>query len=704
MATVARPQSRSLTRGESWQRIGAKIAELPTAYTGSKNREAPADWFKAPPKIEWQAPKALSPEQHTTLVGKLKGVIQSNRQDAIAKAKETRQLVAVHGIKDKFTMKRRTGDLILPPDAPPGAVNRAYNHAAMLALHDFGVLDYDFWMSDSQKEELTPLIPFMRYTRRRLWNEMRTGDLKGASQPYRAEFGKPFADQRRDKRTGAVRLRLRPNDVLVKAFDETKVKRDEDGKFASKGGTTIAGTLADLKESIVSPLSDESKVKRDDDGKFAPKNRKLLADLKESIVSPLRSPVNQGILGSVGGAVGIMGLNAGIVAAAAMPRGTPAIRRVLRGLARSGGTASLLATSALAVGSVAMETTAAIRRRPEDGWVGPSWSDRLNYAGNMVWPAGAGAVGLYYGLTGHGRGLTILARTLPKLGSNAVAAIVPSLGQSLKIDRASRLAAVRSAIKANPGTIVWRGAPATHDFTPIPRGYTAVYAATKKKVTRGYGAGQEALGSVTAFKVSPKAKLLELGLDFPEDAISTDKRKMPKDLVPFYERLVAAGHNGSWGSTKRDFSGLSALHTNPTEAQKNILEEAGYHGTIGRSRNVALFDTKMLTPLYAQDRAFGTVTFPKKPLTKAAPSDCIDDRVATQVQEADRILSSAAPQPGAARRRIDPHVASVLADVDRLLGPAPVPPVPETPELRLKRNAMVADLRIPLADVLRRAA
>jgi hypothetical protein len=62
------------------------------------------------------------------------------------------------------------------------------------------------------------------------------------------------------------------------------------------------------------------------------------------------------------------------------------------------------------------------------------------------------------------------------------------------------------------------------------------------------------------------------------------------------------------------------LHVAPTAAQVKILQAAGYHGTIGQSRNIALFDTSRLTPLYAQDRVSGRVKFPKrKPVAKLAP-------------------------------------------------------------------------------------
>lgn len=214
-------ERRSLTRGETWQRVGAKLPELPVEYTGSRQRELPADWFTAPPKIDWQIPKDMPVDAHLTTLGHLRRIVKDNRSGAIEKAKVTRQKVAVHGIKDRYTLKRRTGDLILSPDAPRGTVNRAYNHAAMMALHDFGVVDYNFpKMSQPMKDELTPLVPFMRFVHRRLSQEMRKDPATaGKYAPYVQAFGKPFADNRTDKRTGAVRLRLRPNKEFVKDAD-----------------------------------------------------------------------------------------------------------------------------------------------------------------------------------------------------------------------------------------------------------------------------------------------------------------------------------------------------------------------------------------------------------------------------------------------------------------------------------------------------
>lgn len=243
---------RSLTRGETWQRIGSKLPELPISYTGSCEREAPVDGWKEM-SILWQAPKALPPEQHIKLLGKLKGIIAQHREPAAEKAKVLRQLVAVHGMKDRFTLKRRTGPLTLDPETPRGAVNRAYNHASMLALHDFGVVDYGpFKMSDEQKAELTPLIPYMRFVRRRLFNAFRDGDMKGQSAPYRAEFGKPFRDNRTD-RAGLVRLRLRSNDEFVKLAEATPNPDGIERKAGRGGLLTEAEVRAAASRAALNP-------------------------------------------------------------------------------------------------------------------------------------------------------------------------------------------------------------------------------------------------------------------------------------------------------------------------------------------------------------------------------------------------------------------------------------------------------------------
>ena len=68
-------------------------------------------------------------------------------------------------------------------------LNQAYNHGALAALHDHGIIDAaSFKMDDTLKAELTPLIPYMTYVRRRLAAKMLAQE-KGSWKPYRDEFG-----------------------------------------------------------------------------------------------------------------------------------------------------------------------------------------------------------------------------------------------------------------------------------------------------------------------------------------------------------------------------------------------------------------------------------------------------------------------------------------------------------------------------------
>jgi hypothetical protein len=203
---------RSLIRSSLAARASKTL--IPPSYTGSSTPERSVDAWKEL-HLRWQEPPDLTEGKHETLKSKLTSLVRNDRQDAVAKAKVTRQLVAVNGYRDKFTEKRRIGPLTLDPATPRGAANRAYNHAAMLALHDFGIVDYDFKLSDHQKAELTPLIPFMRFVRRRLWNAMRSDDLKGANAPYRDAFGKPFPKPKFTP-DGKERIRLRPNLEFIK--------------------------------------------------------------------------------------------------------------------------------------------------------------------------------------------------------------------------------------------------------------------------------------------------------------------------------------------------------------------------------------------------------------------------------------------------------------------------------------------------------
>ena len=143
---------RSFSRGEAWQRVGAKLSAMPPNYTGSNTREKPVGSFIKQP-ITRQIPKTMGVAESDALFRRLTAIVKGERAGAIEKALVTRQKVAVHGLKDRFTLKRRTGDFILPADAPRSSVNKAFNHAAMLALHDTGTVKYgpDFKMDDDLK-------------------------------------------------------------------------------------------------------------------------------------------------------------------------------------------------------------------------------------------------------------------------------------------------------------------------------------------------------------------------------------------------------------------------------------------------------------------------------------------------------------------------------------------------------------------------
>ena len=240
---------RSFSRGEAWQRVGAKLSAMPPNYTGSNTREKPVGSFIKQP-ITRQIPKTMGVAESDALFRRLTAIVKGERAGAIEKALVTRQKVAVHGLKDRFTLKRRTGDFILPADAPRSSVNKAFNHAAMLALHDTGTVKYgpDFKMDDDLKAELTPLVPFMRFVRRRIGQEISRRE-PGVARAHLSDFGQRFPTPKFDRKTGKERLRFAPNMELIKAWDETRHPRGQAGKFGP--GSRRGQPLKDVAE--VSP-------------------------------------------------------------------------------------------------------------------------------------------------------------------------------------------------------------------------------------------------------------------------------------------------------------------------------------------------------------------------------------------------------------------------------------------------------------------
>lgn len=244
------PRTRATMPG--YYRTASKTPGMPVQYTGSDRKEAPVGQFLVH-QLTDQKPKSVSSKDHHDLKASLFNMVTNLAEPTIAQGK---------------LPKRRgklRGQTLIPEGTPEITARRAFTHAAMTALHTYGTLKYDFAMDDKLKEELKPLSGFMLYAQRRVADTMFAGE-KGRYQRYREEFGETFADKRRDKRTGEVRLHMTPRKQLIKAerigslakaYDASKHPREHDGTFSRKTGETIgravgsnvgitAGTLGGL--------------------------------------------------------------------------------------------------------------------------------------------------------------------------------------------------------------------------------------------------------------------------------------------------------------------------------------------------------------------------------------------------------------------------------------------------------------------------
>lgn len=186
--------------------IGARTKELPISYTGSRAPEQAVGSFLQADMVD-QKPKALTAAEHKAMKDKLARTAEALREPIVAA-----------GFEPKKRGKRR-GMIMIPEGTEKRSIHRAYNHAAVMAMHGYGVGRYVFKMDEATKAELTPLIHFMRYTKRRLGDAF-MAENKGGWRPYRQEFGQPFKDNRRDKITGEIRLRVPPMDQFVKSVFE----------------------------------------------------------------------------------------------------------------------------------------------------------------------------------------------------------------------------------------------------------------------------------------------------------------------------------------------------------------------------------------------------------------------------------------------------------------------------------------------------
>lgn len=177
------------TRFVAWQKVGPKNPNLPPEYTGSTEREAPVDGYTSI-GMTWQRPKQLSRKEDEAVRAGLTAAIRDQRDAAIERATERG---------------------LIPEGTDRKALSRAYNLAAMRALHEFGIGSLDYRMSDDLKAEMMPLTPAMRFFQRRLGDQMRSRpDTKGKWQPYHEEFKVPYDDMRLDRRPGkGNQLRLK---------------------------------------------------------------------------------------------------------------------------------------------------------------------------------------------------------------------------------------------------------------------------------------------------------------------------------------------------------------------------------------------------------------------------------------------------------------------------------------------------------------
>lgn len=171
-------------------------------------------WFKADP----QQPKDMSEEQYHDLARRASALTRALRDPILLRGQE-------HGL--------------IPKDTDPRHVKLAFNHARNLALHDAGLFRYDFGFSEEDKPKLKELVPFMRYARRRMINDLRT-NYKGQWKQFKEEFGEPFIDkktgeQKVNRVTGEKRFRFYPHMEYVKS------DQGELGKAVLPGSALAAG-------------------------------------------------------------------------------------------------------------------------------------------------------------------------------------------------------------------------------------------------------------------------------------------------------------------------------------------------------------------------------------------------------------------------------------------------------------------------------
>jgi hypothetical protein len=160
------------------ERKPTKAFDSPHVRTGGMFYE----WTSIKPQI----PSGMSVDQYIALSRWAGDRTRSMRDEII-----TRSI----GRRDPGGHKNR---ILLPIGTNPKDrnVRLAFNLARNLALHDVGLISYDYKMKPDIIQALQPYKDFIKHARRRMANTLREEAEPGTWAPFRREFGTPFKDGR----------------------------------------------------------------------------------------------------------------------------------------------------------------------------------------------------------------------------------------------------------------------------------------------------------------------------------------------------------------------------------------------------------------------------------------------------------------------------------------------------------------------------
>lgn len=187
-----------------------KVRQAYEQYRGELNRNPPA----APERgAKVELPADLAPQLPTAGGGRFKMVDMRPQVPSTMTKDEYTELGAWAGqrtreVRDEHIKRSigrkdpggHRGGMLLPAGTDPKDrdVKLAYNMARNLAMHDVGLISYDYRMTPETIQALQPHRTFIKHTRRYLGNILRS-ERPGVWAQFRREFGKEFADGRTHK-------------------------------------------------------------------------------------------------------------------------------------------------------------------------------------------------------------------------------------------------------------------------------------------------------------------------------------------------------------------------------------------------------------------------------------------------------------------------------------------------------------------------